>query len=83
MELRLGDSGADMVPCVVGGASRVQELVIDLLAISQYAQAWTDETHAAEDGAGTQVSGAMRFAIGQAAGETGPASPASVPAAAN
>jgi hypothetical protein len=72
-----------MVPCVVGGASRVQELVIDLLAISRYAQAWTDEPHEAEVGVGTQVAGAMRFALGQANGETGPDCPANVPATAN
>lgn len=83
MELRLGDSGADMVPCVVGGASRVQELVIDLLAISRYAQAWTDDPHEAEEGAGAQVAGAMRFALGQAASESGPESQAIVPATAN
>ena len=43
MELRLAASEGDLVPCVVGGASRVQELVIDLLAISRYAQNWTDQ----------------------------------------
>jgi hypothetical protein len=78
MELRLGDSGADMVPCVVGGASRVQELVIDLLAISRYAQVW-DETHATEGGAGAQVAGAMRFAIGQIGDDIAAGNPASVP----
>jgi len=82
MELRLGDSGADMVPCVVGGASRVQELVIDLLAISRYAQAW-DEAHPAEEGAGAQVAGAMRFAIGQSGGDIAPGNAAGVPTAAN
>jgi len=71
-----------MVPCVVGGASRVQELVIDLLAISRYAQAW-DESHPAEEGAGAQVAGAMRFAIGQSGGDIAPGNPDSVPAAAN
>ena len=36
MEERLGEEHRDLVPCVVGGASRVQELVIDLLAMSRY-----------------------------------------------
>ena len=34
---RLADSANDLLPCVVGGASRIQELVNDLLAISAYA----------------------------------------------
>jgi diguanylate cyclase (GGDEF)-like protein len=37
MEARLAASEDDLVPCVVGGASRMQEQVIDLLAISRYA----------------------------------------------
>ncbi|MBW8883339.1 MAG: diguanylate cyclase [Planctomycetia bacterium] len=66
MESRLNDSHGDLVPCVVGGASRVQELVIDLFAISRYAQDYDDEARgAAEDGA--QASGAMRFALSQPA----------------
>jgi two-component system, cell cycle response regulator len=62
MEQRLQEGSADLVPCVVGGASRVQELVLDLLAISRYAQAF------AADDAGTlqpeaQANGAMRFML--------------------
>jgi diguanylate cyclase (GGDEF)-like protein len=39
MEERLNDDHRDLVPCVVGGASRVQELVIDLLAMSRFLSA--------------------------------------------
>jgi two-component system cell cycle response regulator len=63
MEFRLTDSDADLVPCVVGGASRMQELVIDLLAVSRYAQNWTDATSDDASHTGAQVSGAMRFAL--------------------
>jgi two-component system cell cycle response regulator len=35
--------GVDLMPCVVGGASRMQELVTDLLACSRYANDATDE----------------------------------------
>jgi hypothetical protein len=34
---RLENGAHDLLPCVVGGASRIQELVNDLLAISAYA----------------------------------------------
>ena len=34
---RLEDGGHDLLPCVVGGASRLQELVNDLLATTAYA----------------------------------------------
>jgi CBS-domain-containing membrane protein len=34
---RLDENADDIVPCVVGGASRIQELVNDLLSISSYA----------------------------------------------
>jgi hypothetical protein len=61
MESRLGDSSDDFVPCVVGGASRVQELVIDLLAISRYAQSW--DSSQIEPRESAEVSGAMRFAL--------------------
>jgi two-component system cell cycle response regulator len=37
MEWRLTQDDADLLPCVVGGASRMQEMVIDLLAISRFA----------------------------------------------
>ena len=37
MEWRLTKDDADLLPCVVGGASRMQEMVIDLLAISRFA----------------------------------------------
>jgi len=37
MEWRLTNDDADLLPCVVGGASRIQEMVIDLLAISRFA----------------------------------------------
>jgi diguanylate cyclase (GGDEF)-like protein len=45
-----GDADVDLTPCVVGGASRVQELVTDLLAVSRYANDATDDdqSHEAE-----------------------------------
>ena len=61
MESRLNENESDLVPCVVGGASRVQELVNDLLAISRYAQGW-DSTQV-ESANIAQVAGALRFAI--------------------
>lgn len=61
MESRLNENTGDLVPCVVGGASRVQELVIDLLAISRYAQSW--DSTLAESASVAQVAGALRFAI--------------------
>jgi diguanylate cyclase (GGDEF)-like protein len=61
MESRLNYSDSDLVPCVVGGASRVQELVIDLLAISRYAQDWDSAEVETSDIA--QVAGALRFAF--------------------
>jgi hypothetical protein len=36
MEWRLTKEDADLLPFVVGGASRMQELVIDLLAVSRF-----------------------------------------------
>jgi diguanylate cyclase (GGDEF)-like protein len=74
MESRLSDSEDDLVPCVVGGASRVQELVIDLLAISRYAQSW--DSSQIEPRESAEVSGAMRFALatagpGRTAGDDG------------
>jgi diguanylate cyclase (GGDEF)-like protein len=69
MESRLSASEDDLVPCVVGGASRVQELVIDLLAISRYAQNWRDETPQSGSSSSAQVSGAMRFALDQSGTE--------------
>ncbi len=68
MESRLNDGHSDLVPCVVGGASRVQELVIDLLAISRYAQDYDDQVRGAEAGE-AQASGAMRFALNQSAAD--------------
>ena len=64
MESRLAANQGDLVPCVVGGASRVQELVNDLLAISRYAQNWDDDSAVQDASSGSaQVAGAMRFAI--------------------
>jgi diguanylate cyclase (GGDEF)-like protein len=40
---RLDLEADDLIPCVVGGVSRVQELVNDLLAISRYANEHRDE----------------------------------------
>jgi len=61
MESRLSSNDGDLVPCVVGGASRVQELVIDLLAISRYAETWDNPE--AEPENTSQVAGAMQFAL--------------------
>ena len=42
--------GVDLTPCVVGGASRMQELVTDLLACSRYANdATDDELHESQE----------------------------------
>lgn len=38
LQRRLSEQSSELVPCVVGGASRIQELVNDLLAYSRYAQ---------------------------------------------
>jgi diguanylate cyclase (GGDEF)-like protein len=65
MESRLSASEGDLVPCVVGGASRVQELVIDLLAISRYSQNWDEEPPDTASRQASQVAGAMRFALSQ------------------
>jgi diguanylate cyclase (GGDEF)-like protein len=67
MEGRLNTSQADLVPCVVGGASRVQELIIDLLAISRYAQDCDQPAADSGTSQGAQVSGAMLFALNQSA----------------
>lgn len=40
----------DLMPCVVGGASRIQELVTDLLACSRYANNATDADQSGEPG---------------------------------
>jgi two-component system cell cycle response regulator len=64
MESRLAASETELVPCVVGGASRVQELVIDLLAISRYAQNW--DSSQIEPRESAEISGAMRFALATA-----------------
>jgi CBS domain-containing protein len=63
MESRLCASENDLVPCVVGGATRVQDLVIDLLALSRFAETWNEEGDAATPQPGTQVPGAIRFAL--------------------
>lgn len=34
----MGDANADLVPCVVGGVSRLQEMINDLLAYSRFVQ---------------------------------------------
>ncbi len=50
------DENIDLMPCVVGGASRIQELVTDLLACSRYANDATDDdqSHEAESVLGQQ-----------------------------
>jgi len=67
MESRLNENESDLVPCVVGGASRVQELVNDLLAISRYAQGW-DSTQV-ETTSLAQVAGALRFTLAATGGD--------------
>jgi diguanylate cyclase (GGDEF)-like protein len=37
LQQRMSQETSDLVPCVVGGASRMQELVNDILALSRYA----------------------------------------------
>jgi hypothetical protein len=41
----------------------MQELVIDLLAVSRFAQNWSEEPAETESQSTAQVSGAMRFAL--------------------
>lgn len=61
------DEHTDLLPCVVGGASRIQELVTDLLACSRYANDATDnEDHEVDaltdlEQAGTTQQGAAAF----------------------
>jgi two-component system, cell cycle response regulator len=62
LQQRVGGCQGDLVPCMVGGASRVQELAIDLLAISRYAQTWAEESPATA-APESQVSDTMRFRI--------------------
>jgi two-component system cell cycle response regulator len=76
MELRMSDADhdRDLVPCVVGGATRVQELVIDLLAVSRYAQMSTNENSDSTVQQGAlhqvaQISGTSRFAFSDLAAE--------------
>jgi CBS domain-containing protein len=66
MERRLGDSHDDLVPCVVGGASRLQELVIDLLAMSRYFNGHPEDRESLPDA--SQASGAQAFALPGSAG---------------
>jgi diguanylate cyclase (GGDEF)-like protein len=75
MESRLSENEGDLVPCVVGGASRMQELVIDLLAVSRYAESWQEGSLAGEPQE-TQGLGAMQVALAQASGD--PAAPAAL-----
>jgi diguanylate cyclase (GGDEF)-like protein len=64
MEWQLANNKADLVPSVVAGASRIQELVIDLLAISRYAHEWNaPQDSMRRTGCRSQVSGAIQFAI--------------------
>ncbi len=63
LESRLARQDGEMVAGVVGGASRMQELVIDLLAISRFANASGPlEGETAQATGASQVSGALQFA---------------------
>jgi diguanylate cyclase (GGDEF)-like protein len=44
LEVRLEGDPENLVPCVVGGASRLQEMLNDLLALSRFANDAVDET---------------------------------------
>jgi len=63
LESRMSRQDGELVAGVVGGASRMQELVIDLLAISRFANSSGQiETEAAQATGASQVSGALQFA---------------------
>jgi hypothetical protein len=62
MEWRLTAHDADLMPAVVGGASRIQELVIDLLAISRYAHEWSAIDGEPSPGPLSQGIGALQLA---------------------
>jgi len=68
----------DLVPSVVGGVSRIQDLVTDLLAVSRYVHEHHDESAPPADGAGSlaafaggmgQDAAALLAALQTAAGE--------------
>jgi diguanylate cyclase (GGDEF)-like protein len=46
LEQRIRREQHDLVPAVVGGVSRLEELINDLLAFSRFANAWEDEARA-------------------------------------
>jgi len=64
LEARLARHNGDLLACVVGGASRMQELVIDLLAISRFEQVPSDQDAVRPQASDPpQVSGAIQFAV--------------------
>jgi diguanylate cyclase (GGDEF)-like protein len=69
MEWRLTRNEGDLVPCVVGGASRMQELVIDILATSRFAQEEVGAQSRCQIDGESQVAGAIQFAVGKAIGK--------------
>lgn len=73
LQQRVEDADADLIPCVVGGASRIQELVSDLLACSQYLGEAHDHDEFADAYHGGQVQGLNAFlaAAGCAEDEAG------------
>jgi diguanylate cyclase (GGDEF)-like protein len=63
LEGRLTRHDSELLACVVGGASRMQELVIDLLAISRFAYSpGSSESFRQQSSESPQVSGALQLA---------------------
>ena len=72
LESRLEENPHELMARVVGGASRIQELVIDLLAISRFADGPPAGQGNPEADGASQVIGALQFVGNDADGE-GPA----------
>jgi hypothetical protein len=69
LETRLEDDRSELMARVVGGASRIQELVIDLLAISRFAEGPPANQGNSEASGAAQVVGALQFVGNDADGE--------------
>jgi two-component system, cell cycle response regulator len=69
LETRLGDDRGELMARVVGGASRIQELIIDLLAISRFADGPASSQAMPTGRGAAQVAGALQFVGNDADGE--------------
>jgi diguanylate cyclase (GGDEF)-like protein len=72
LESRMARQDSDQMACVVGGASRLQELVIDLLAISRYAEMSGGPEGPKTSPPMAQGLGAMQFMVGEGIGDEDP-----------